>query len=184
MGPCILICQHCHVLNNKTLMNHFPFGREKEKNISLLLDIIPVLHIAHDRSTHKSQPTLPRLPLLVYAPPTTLLPPAPPRCLSYPSLSPIFLTLTIFLSVLCGSYFSSWRAGQGSKYPVPQTADPQWPCNLRVSDASPKVSHSKAPVLQHSGCSTDPVIHQPARSPARSYWFLFPQSPGEGERKD
>lgn len=91
MGPCILICKRCHVLNNKTLMNHFPFGREKgKKNIRLLLDIIPVLHIAHDRSAHKSQPTLPRLQLLVYAPPSTSLPPSPPRCLSYPSLSPSF----------------------------------------------------------------------------------------------
>lgn len=90
MGPCILIGQHCHVLNNQTLMNHFPFGRVKgKKSISLLLDIIPVLRTAHDGSTHKSQQTLPRLQLLVYAPPTSL-PRSPPFCLSYLSLSPSF----------------------------------------------------------------------------------------------
>lgn len=91
MGPCILIGQHCHVLNNQTLMNHFPFGREKEKSISLRLDIIPVLHIAHDGSAHKSQQTLLRLQRLVYASPTSL-PRSPPLCLSYPSLLPSFST--------------------------------------------------------------------------------------------
>lgn len=168
-------------------MNHFPFGRkkgEKKQNISLLLDIIPVVHIARDRSTYKSQQTLPRLQLLLYAPPTNLSA-SFYSFLSVLSVSlAIFLTLTILLFGLCGSYFSSWRTGRGSKYLAPQTANPEWPCNLRVSDASPKVSHSKASVLQCSGCSADPVIHQPARSPARSYWFLFPQSPGERERKD
>lgn len=91
MGPRILICQHRHVLNNQTLMNHFPFGRERErkKNISLLFDIIPLLCVAHDRNTHKSQQTLPRFQLLVYAPPTSL-PPSSSLCLSYLSLSRSF----------------------------------------------------------------------------------------------
>lgn len=184
MGPCILICKRCHVLNNKTLMNHFPFGREKEKKHSS-----SAWH--HTCTAHS--PWQERTQITANSPKTSAaricttinLSSSLTSSLSLLSFSlAIFLALTIFLSMLCGSYFSSWRAGRGSKYPAPQTADPQWPCNLRVSDASPKVSHSKAPVLQHSGCSTDPVIHQPARSPARSYWFLFPQSPGEGERKD
>lgn len=104
MGPCILIGQHCHVLNNQTLMNHFPFGREKEKSISLLLDTVPVLHIAHDGSIHKSRQTLPRLARIC----TTNLSASLSSFLSVLSVSlAIFLTPAILLSVLCGCYFSS-----------------------------------------------------------------------------
>lgn len=194
MGPCILIRKHCHVLNNQMLMNHFPFGRGKwwgrrkknpKKTTTLVFCLTSYLFGtqpltgAHTQITANSPKT--------WAAPvcTSDLSASLPTFLSVLSVSlAIFLALTILLSGLRGSYFSSRRAGRGSKYPAPQTADPEWPCNLCVSDASPKVSRSKAPVLQCSSCSAGPVIHQPARSPARSYWFLFPQSPGERGRKD
>lgn len=187
MGRCILICRCCHVLNNWMLMNHFPIwepgekNKNKTRNIRGLFDIIPVIHKAHDRCAQRAEHVSQDLGCLsMYH-----------RHLSVPlHLSVCLICLSRHLSLSGhpslhrGSYFSLWRAGRGSKYAAPQTADPEWPRNPCVSDASPKVSHSKAPVLQRCVCSSDPVIHQPARSPARSYWFLFPQSPGERERKD
>lgn len=126
MGLCILIGQHCHVLNHQTLMNHFPFGRERKKSIGLPPDIVPALHKAHNVDTHRSTWTPPRL--LICTPRSSRF--CPSVCVSSLCLSPsIFLTSAIPPCVLHSSYFS-WRlAGGGSKYPSPQTADPEWPCN-------------------------------------------------------
>lgn len=59
MGLCILIVQHCHVLNHRTLMNHFSFGREvgEKRSVSLLFGVVPTPHKACDY-THTHQPKL------------------------------------------------------------------------------------------------------------------------------
>lgn len=62
MGLCILIVQHCHVLNHRTLMNHFPFGREgggerKEASVSCLVSYLRCTKhvIAHTHQPKLSQ---------------------------------------------------------------------------------------------------------------------------------
>lgn len=182
MGLCILIVQHCHVLNHQTLMNHFPFGRKGGgKSISLLLDIVPALHKAHNVDRHASTWTPPRL--IIYTPQSSLFPPLCVSHLSFllpPSFSPLPSLPVCYMLVI----FHGGLPVEAVNTPLLRLQTQSDPATLSVSDASPKVSHSKVPVMQRSGHSIHPVIHQPARSPARSYWFLFPQSPRERERKD
>lgn len=90
MGPCILICQHSHVLNNQTLMNHFPFGREREKkkhSSSVWHHTFTVCSPwqEHTQITANS----PKISAACICA-TKSLPPSPSLCLSYLSLSRSF----------------------------------------------------------------------------------------------
>lgn len=167
MGRCILICRRCHVLNNQMLMNHFLFGsKRRKKSIRVLFDITPIVHKAHDSRTHTYTHThFLRLGLLVDVTPRH---PSPPLCLICLSRHLSLSGLPSLRAAVAVIFHCGEQAGAvNTPLLTPRTlGDPRNPC---VSDASPKVSHSKAPVLQRCVCSSDPVIHRPARSPARSY---------------
>ena len=113
---------------------------------------------------------------------TTNLPPL--LCLSYLPLSPFFSAWP-FLSPRCVAVIFH-RSEQAEAVNTPllglrTQCDPTTSVSLTLL---PRSLIPRPLCLQLSGCSAGPVIHQPARSPARGYWFLFPQSPRERERKD
>lgn len=136
MGRCILIC---HLLNNPMLMNHFPIWEPVGKkhnttqhntNIRGLVDFIPVIHKAPDRRAQRAA-LLPRLGLLVSAPPTSQRP-SPPLRLSYLSLPPSF-SLWPFLSPWWQLFFSAASQAGAVNTPLlrPRTlGDPATPVSL------------------------------------------------------